>query len=112
MSTYKDTQTPASGPREPRNDIRRLHLVFTGEVQGVGFRWTAQHVAHDVRVTGWVRNEGDGSVTMEIQGSDLQISEFFGRFNRSYAYYPIDYVIDDKHEIGLVPDEHDFRVRF
>ncbi len=47
----------------------RKHLVFTGQVQGVGFRWRARQAAQLYDCTGWCRNEWDGSVTMEIQGS-------------------------------------------
>ena len=47
----------------------RKHIVFTGQVQGVGFRWQARQAAQLYDCTGWCRNEWDGSVTMEIQGS-------------------------------------------
>ena len=112
MLSHAEGQSPASGPRSQANGVRRLHLVFTGEVQGVGFRWTAQRVAQQLRMTGWVRNEYDRSVTMELQGTDTQISEFFGRFNRAYASYPIDYVIEEKREVAVVESEQDFHVRF
>ena len=46
----------------------RRHITFTGYVQGVGFRYRARHAASLYGCTGWVRNEWDGSVTMEIQG--------------------------------------------
>lgn len=91
---------------------RRLRIVFVGQVQGVGFRWTAQIKARDAGATGWVRNEGDGSVTMELQGTDEQIGRFFTLFDRSYARYPIDYVIDSKEEVPVDPTEDDFVVRF
>ena len=51
----------------------RKHIVFTGYVQGVGFRWRARHAANNYGCTGWVRNDWDGSVTMEIQGTEEQI---------------------------------------
>lgn len=91
---------------------RRLGLVFRGEVQGVGFRWTSQHVAGESGCTGWVRNEDDGSVSMELQGTDDAISEFFGHFSNAYARYPIDYRIDSKVELEPVPGEVGFRVRY
>ena len=53
--------------------ILRKRLIFTGAVQGVGFRWRARHAAQAVGATGWVRNEADGSVAMELQGSEAQI---------------------------------------
>ena len=102
------------GLREVRimSDMRRVHVVFVGQVQGVGFRWTAQATAHEVNVTGWVINERDGSVTMEVQGTDRQISEFFGRFDQAYARYRIRYEIYDKYDIAVDPEEADFVVRF
>ena len=51
----------------------RRRIVFTGTVQGVGFRWRARHAANLYGCTGFCRNEGDGSVTMEIQGEEAQI---------------------------------------
>jgi len=51
----------------------RRHIIFTGRVQGVGFRYRARHAASLYGCTGWVRNEWDGSVTMEIQGEPEQI---------------------------------------
>ena len=47
----------------------RQRIVFRGWVQGVGFRYRARHAANLYGCTGWVRNEWDGTVTMEIQGS-------------------------------------------
>ena len=53
--------------------MTRRHIVFYGSVQGVGFRYRACHAAEHYGCTGWVRNEWDGSVTMEIQGEKEQI---------------------------------------
>ena len=53
----------------------RKHIVFTGQVQGVGFRWRARQAAQLFDCTGWCRNEWDGSVTMEIQGSEKAIDK-------------------------------------
>lgn len=53
----------------------RKHIRFWGRVQGVGFRYRAYHAANTVGATGWVRNEYDGSVTMEIQGTEEQIDQ-------------------------------------
>ena len=47
----------------------RKQVRYTGRVQGVGFRAAARGVARMHPVTGWVRNEPDGSVLMEVQGS-------------------------------------------
>ena len=51
----------------------RKHIIFTGSVQGVGFRWRARHAASLHNCTGWCRNAWDGSVVMEIQGEPESI---------------------------------------
>jgi acylphosphatase len=48
--------------------MRRVSVSYSGRVQGVGFRATARSIASAFDVTGWVRNEPDGSVTLEAQG--------------------------------------------
>ena len=53
----------------------RKHIVFSGQVQGVGFRWRAGQAARLYDCTGWCRNEWDGSVTMEIQGREEDIDQ-------------------------------------
>ena len=90
--------------------LRRLRLRFT--VQGVGFRWNSQRVAREVGCTGWVRNEWDGSVRKELQGTDEQVSEFFGLFSKAYRQYPIEYTIPEKEEVPPVEDEPSFSVRY
>ena len=53
----------------------RKQIVFTGQVQGVGFRWRARQAAILYGYTGWCRNDWDGSVTMEIQGEEEAIDK-------------------------------------
>ncbi len=62
--------------------VIRLRLRFRGLVQGVGFRWRACRAARSVGATGWVRNEMDGSVAMEIQGTDKQIDAVLSALDR------------------------------
>ncbi len=68
-------------------EVRRLALRFAGEVQGVGFRWTAQRIANTHGLTGWVRNEWDGSVQMELQGTSEQIARFFGQLGQAWGRF-------------------------
>ena len=53
----------------------RKHIVFSGQVQGVGFRWRARQAARLYDCTGWCRNDWDGSVTMEIQGKEEAVDK-------------------------------------
>lgn len=54
--------------------IRRRY-IFHGEVQGVGFRYRAYYLAERYGLTGFVKNEMDGTVLMEIEGEKEMISE-------------------------------------
>ncbi|MGB4779600.1 acylphosphatase [Microbacterium sp.] len=53
--------------------MKRVHIVVTGQVQGVGFRYTMQLVAGNAGATGWVRNCPDGSVEAEVEGTDAAV---------------------------------------
>lgn len=53
--------------------MRRVHVVVSGEVQGVGYRYTMRMVAGDAGVSGWVRNRHDGTVEAEVQGRPDQL---------------------------------------
>ena len=51
----------------------RWHIVFSGRVQHVGFRYTAYYLAKSLYLTGWVDNLPDGRVEMEVQGPVTQV---------------------------------------
>jgi len=52
---------------------QRITVRYEGRVQGVGFRFTVVRLAQDLDVTGWVKNEFDGSVSMTAEGSEEQL---------------------------------------
>ncbi len=89
--------------------MKRYRLQFYGFVQGVGFRYTASHAAAMHRLTGYVRNEYDGSVTCEVQGTDEEINNFIavimnGRF--------IEVTHINRTELPLDEEERSFNVRY
>lgn len=52
--------------------IRKAATV-RGVVQGVSFRWYTQQEARRLGLTGWVRNEPDGTVRLEVQGPEEDV---------------------------------------
>ncbi len=48
----------------------RSTCFFSGNVQGVGFRYTAMNIAQSYDVVGYVRNVSDGRVELVIEGSE------------------------------------------
>lgn len=61
------------GPDTPRV---RKSFRFSGVVQAVGFRYEARMLAARLGLTGWVRNNSDGSVTVEVEGGATRVDAF------------------------------------
>ena len=84
-------------------------MVFSGRVQGVVFRYKANYIANQYRLTGYVKNEYDGSVTVEIQGSEQEIYMFLKSLaNDRY----IDIYDLKKEKIPVEDDERGFIVQY
>jgi acylphosphatase len=66
---------------------RAVTVKVTGRVQGVAFRWYAAQEAERRGVTGWVRNEPDGSVAAHLEGGDDAVTAMVDwcRHGPSYA---------------------------
>jgi acylphosphatase len=63
---------------------KRLHAFFSGHVQGVGFRYTAQRVAEDFSITGFIRNLPDGRVELLIEGEEKVLENFLQKIRKSF----------------------------
>lgn len=59
----------------------RKHIIFSGRVQGVGFRYTACYLARSLGLTGWVKNLWDGDVEMEVQGDPKSVARLVERLH-------------------------------
>jgi acylphosphatase len=54
----------------------RMQILYSGRVQGVGFRYTVKSVALGFEVTGTVRNLTDGRVELIAEGKRAELEEF------------------------------------
>lgn len=86
----------------------RKHIVFYGRVQGVGFRYTAKYLAQSMGLTGWVQNDWEGTVTMEIQGRETLINKLLEGLNNGH-FISIDWI--ETKEIPTI-DEKRFIVKY
>ena len=85
------------------------HIIFTGHVQGVGFRFTAHHIANRHQLTGFVRNVPDGTVEMLVQGLSENIDNCIQDIKKSFAGYIREIRIEE-----IPPDVRykEFRITF
>jgi len=67
------THPPARAPEAIR---RRLHVFYSGRVQGVGFRYAVKSLAAGFEVAGIVRNLPDGRVELIIEGAPGELEAF------------------------------------
>ncbi len=86
----------------------RRHLIFTGLVQGVGFRWRARQAANAAGCTGWVRNDYAGTVSMELQGTEAQLDRVLQTLERA-PWIRIEDI--NSRLIPVEPDERGFVTR-
>jgi acylphosphatase len=61
------------------SSVVRRRVFYSGRVQGVGFRFTAQRAAGEFAVTGWVRNLADGRVELLAEGERPELDAFIAR---------------------------------
>lgn len=60
---------------------------FVGDVQGVGFRYTAVRVGEQFGIGGYVRNLPDGSVECLVEGDAGQIDQFLAALGEQMSYF-------------------------
>ena len=68
-------------------DRVRARAIFSGRVQGVGFRYTTVHVASGYAVTGYVLNQADGSVELVAEGERAEVESFVDSVSQRMARY-------------------------
>lgn len=70
--------------------IKRVHILYSGRVQGVGFRFTAEAIARKFKVNGWVSNLRDGRVEVVAEGEESALKDFLGRIGEDMSRYITD----------------------
>jgi acylphosphatase len=63
------------------------HVHYSGRVQGVGFRYTTQHLAESHPVSGYVHNLRDGNVEVVAEGEAEAVEAFLAALGRQMAGY-------------------------
>jgi len=66
---------------------KQIRAHYSGRVQGVGFRFTAEDIARDLGVTGWVKNLRNGRVELVAEAEDDRLKEFLEKINKYFSNY-------------------------
>ncbi len=94
---------------QPRIMNKRIHVYYSGSVQGVGFRYTAERAASSLGLTGWVKNLSDGRLEVVCEGKESALIEFLKKIEGVFK----DYIRDADVEWGEATEKFEnFEVRF
>ena len=88
---------------------QRFDLVISGKVQGVGYRYSVKHKAESLGISGFVRNQNDGSVFVAAQG-EKPAMEHFVRW--CYQGPPAALVRTVEKIPGTIEDFRNFRILY
>lgn len=86
----------------------RIRVVYSGRVQGVGFRWQVSQVAENFAVTGFVRNLEDGTVELLVEGNLIEARGMIDAVDQELKGFWVSKVEDerkgDPHHAGFSID--------
>ena len=85
------------------------HIIFTGRVQGIGFRFTAYNIANRCQLKGLVRNLSDGNVEMIVQGYSKDTDDCIRDIQESFEGYINQTNVE---EVPLNHDYKEFKITF
>ena len=89
---------------------KQVHVYYSGMVHGVGFRFTAEHVAGQLGLSGWVKNLPDGRVELVAEGEEKALAELLKKLRNG----PLKHYIKDEEVLWSesLDEFKDFVIRF
>ena len=88
---------------------RRIEAFYSGQVQGVGFRFTVERLAVELDIRGWVKNIADGRVCLVCEAEEEALKDLLGRIKDRFSVYISDIDLCWLAATGEFPD---FQIRF
>ena len=89
--------------------MRRVHILYAGTVQGVGFRYSARRAAANLGLSGFVRNLPNGNVELVCEGPEPLVRDLIKDIDMLMG----DYISDSIVQWGRATGEHGpFRISF
>ena len=66
---------------------KQVHIYYSGQVQGIGFRYTLQDLANNQKVRGWVKNLDDTRVEVLVEAEEDTLNSFLQQVNQHFSRY-------------------------
>jgi len=89
--------------------IKGYEIIFSGVVQGVGFRFSARNIAVKYKIKGWVTNLSDGRVKLLAEGQREDFDTFFHELKDKFKKCIDDYIFQEREASG---NYKDFQIKF
>ena len=86
-----------------------FHIIVSGRVQGVGFRYFVREKALQYNLMGWVKNLSNGNVEIQVEGDINDIEVFIDFLKIGNGYSKITEI--DKTKINLLKDQNSFQIK-
>lgn len=88
-----------------------IHLMVSGRVQGVGFRYATQATGQRLSLKGWVRNTEDGRVEIFAEGSSANLESFLEWCHQGPRLAKVSDVVVLRREEIPSPSHESFKIR-
>ena len=88
---------------------KQVHVYYSGRVQGIGFRFTAERIAEELGILGWVSNLSDGRVELVAEANEDSLKDFLTQLSTIFNRYIQDVQVSWEPATG---EFNDFGVKF
>ena len=88
---------------------KQLHLIYSGKVQGIGFRYTVADMASQQKICGWVKNLNDSKVEVVAEAEEDMLADFLKLVNQHFSRYISDVTVEWLPAAG---EFRDFQITF
>ena len=89
---------------------KRVQVYYSGMVQGVGFRFTAERIAQALSLAGWVKNLADGRVELVCEGEESTLSDLLKKIKGSVMKQYVENA--EVSWLSATGEFKDFQIRF
>lgn len=89
--------------------MKRIHIIFSGKVQGIGFRYRTLNLAEKMAINGWVKNLSDDEVEMMAEAEEKNLQDFIAEIKKYFQNYIQDVQLEWQKPTG---EFQNFQVRF